>query len=203
MRSDAPPRVATVLLRCLMPGEEALAGDLQEEYRSGRSRSWYWRQVGAAIAMDAWRDIRRQNLSALRAITVALAVYYALAFSGAEIGNDINRALTPHVPPWMLDYPVYQILMGIPLTLGTFWMIGALIMGLNRSHGTVALVALLLFLALVEFPRWTLLPLLSTPERYGPQIAMIDTAMLVMKVVGLVTGVLWRSASRSQILQHE
>jgi hypothetical protein len=40
-----PPRVADALLRYLAPGHEALAGDLIEQFREGRSAAWFWRQT--------------------------------------------------------------------------------------------------------------------------------------------------------------
>ncbi len=45
------------------PGSEALAGDLLEELRHGRSAQWYWRQVCTAIAAGV--------LSRLRAFCIA------------------------------------------------------------------------------------------------------------------------------------
>lgn len=54
MRQADPPLMATWLLEHLTPGgrNDALAGDLLEEFRSGRSAFWYWRQVFAAIAIS-------------------------------------------------------------------------------------------------------------------------------------------------------
>jgi hypothetical protein len=51
MTSAGPPRLATWILLHLMPGEhnEALAGDLFESVRAGRSSVWYWRQVLNAV----------------------------------------------------------------------------------------------------------------------------------------------------------
>ena len=50
-----PPRLATWALEHLAPGKqnEALAGDLLEDFRAGRSNRWYWRQVFAAC-LTAW-----------------------------------------------------------------------------------------------------------------------------------------------------
>ena len=45
-----PPRLASVLLEQFAPGNEALHGDLDEEFSRGRSSAWYWRQVIATIA---------------------------------------------------------------------------------------------------------------------------------------------------------
>lgn len=51
MRSSQPPRVATWLLKHLTPKSknEALVGDLLEDFMQRRSAAWYWRQVLAAI----------------------------------------------------------------------------------------------------------------------------------------------------------
>jgi preprotein translocase subunit SecY len=47
-----PPSVATWLLKHLGRRNDALAGDLLEEYRRGRSAAWYWRQVLTAIVVS-------------------------------------------------------------------------------------------------------------------------------------------------------
>ena len=60
MTLRTPPRLATWLLRHLGPTyrRESLVGDLLEEYQSDRSRSWYWRQTGAALLISACRLLR-------------------------------------------------------------------------------------------------------------------------------------------------
>ena len=49
MTSPRPPRLALHVLRALRVDDESLVGDIVEEYGSGRSRLWLWRQVLGAI----------------------------------------------------------------------------------------------------------------------------------------------------------
>ena len=51
MRSERGVRMAMWLMRHVGPPNEALAGDLLEEYRQGRSKLWYWWQVLIAISV--------------------------------------------------------------------------------------------------------------------------------------------------------
>jgi hypothetical protein len=53
---------------------EALAGDLLEEFQQRRSRMWYWRQVLTAIAVCTWHDLRAHPVLAMRALVIAFAV---------------------------------------------------------------------------------------------------------------------------------
>jgi hypothetical protein len=73
-RDRRPPGLAAwMLLRILRaPRCEALIGDLAEEYRHGRSRTWYWRQTLWAIAADLREHPpRRLGLGALRLAMIA------------------------------------------------------------------------------------------------------------------------------------
>jgi hypothetical protein len=59
MKLSKPPAVATWTLEHLVGGErQALAGDLLEEFRQGRSASWYWRQVLVAIFTSRAAQLR-------------------------------------------------------------------------------------------------------------------------------------------------
>ena len=58
MNSAQPPRLASELLERLAPVDPALIGDLDEAYRRGRSRTWYWRQVVGAIVTGVVREVQ-------------------------------------------------------------------------------------------------------------------------------------------------
>src|SRR5688572_112295 len=61
MNEKQPPRLGTLLLERLGPQNEALAGDLVEEYRSGRSSVWYWWQVLTSIVIGAGKELWSHN----------------------------------------------------------------------------------------------------------------------------------------------
>jgi hypothetical protein len=70
MNRTEPPLLATWLLEHQTTGgrDEALAGDLREEFRAGRSSGWYWRQVITAIAIGWARSIFQHRLALLFAV---------------------------------------------------------------------------------------------------------------------------------------
>ena len=59
MNRTEPPPLATWMLKHLTnaEGNEALTGDLLEEFRAGRSNGWYWRQIITAIVIEWMRGI--------------------------------------------------------------------------------------------------------------------------------------------------
>jgi len=53
-----PPALASWILRYLANRNEALEGDLLEEFHQGRSASWYWRQVLRALLLSFSAPLR-------------------------------------------------------------------------------------------------------------------------------------------------
>ena len=78
MKTSKPPFLAAWLLDRLAsdPQIEAIAGDLLEQYRLGRSRFWYWREVITAITVGAWSGFRDHTLVMLRALAIGWIVTY-------------------------------------------------------------------------------------------------------------------------------
>jgi hypothetical protein len=58
MKRVRPPLIATWMLEHLCPGrlDEALVGDLFEEFRRGRSVGWFWRQAIDTIATGICKE---------------------------------------------------------------------------------------------------------------------------------------------------
>ena len=92
MSNRTPPRLATLLL-ALVAADEALAGDLEEEYRAGRSRAWYWRQVIAAVAVDSVRGfdvhdvfaVQRMPMQIIMLALVSVCAVFTVKLIGAYV----------------------------------------------------------------------------------------------------------------------
>jgi hypothetical protein len=98
MNRRHPPRLATWLLDQLGYARHnvALAGDLLEEFRSGRSRAWYWRQTAMVIVNGVTRNAGIQQ-AYLQAVLVGFAAQFLVAI--ALWRWDLPREL--HVAWWL------------------------------------------------------------------------------------------------------
>jgi hypothetical protein len=77
MNSPCPPRLATWMLRLVVgPHSESLEGDLLEGWRSGRSASWYWRQVLVAVS-----PVRSITVNPVVRLVIAVAAFAITAFA--------------------------------------------------------------------------------------------------------------------------
>jgi hypothetical protein len=82
MINREPPRMAVWLLKQWASPyrRESLLGDLLEMYRAGRSRTWYWRQVMAALILARARALRLAPRTAFG--TVLMRLINALLLAG-------------------------------------------------------------------------------------------------------------------------
>ena len=71
MTPQAPPRLAAALIRLAAGRNDALVGDLEEQFRSGRSRRWYWSQAVRTTLGRSFHDRRLQIAAAIPAVLVA------------------------------------------------------------------------------------------------------------------------------------
>ncbi|HKV93050.1 MAG TPA: hypothetical protein VJW20_10935 [Candidatus Angelobacter sp.] len=113
MRSNNPPGIATWMLEHLTFGRknEALAGDLLEEFRRGRPATWYWRQVLVAIVIGFAGELGTQWAALIYATLCAIPVpaYWMLA---------LNKVMDSpfFAGRWHLEWPYSTI-----CDLSLFW----------------------------------------------------------------------------------
>jgi preprotein translocase subunit SecY len=118
MTPNRPPRLATWILTRVAGWNDALVGDLLEEYERRRSARWYWGQVLLAVLVYASRQVLL--------IVLAAALYVAgrlIAIPGTR--NVLESLMTQRATgpgPWQL-FTVFpfgggQISWGTVFTLG-------------------------------------------------------------------------------------
>ena len=160
MRSSQPPAGATWLLERLNFGHrnDALIGDLVEQYGNGRSGAWYWRQALTAITVAFCQEIRAHKLLAVRAVATGWAVLYVYQVFVSAWLNGILTSLW-QILPLAFQYRVpYEFVWWI-IWLSVWAASGWIVARLHRGHQTAMV---LLFSASVLLWKLRMLPLTCT-----------------------------------------
>lgn len=91
MKSSHPPILATKLLGQLVSGPhgDALAGDLIEQYRQGRSAVWFWRQALLAIIVSFAKDRTLGGPAVLGWLLVLLLMVVSVGRHPSSLGNGL------------------------------------------------------------------------------------------------------------------
>src|SRR5215471_12778000 len=128
-----PPVLATWLLERfgVKRQNEALMGDLAEEYQAGKSWAWYWWQTLVAIWVTAVRDIHAHKLLALRAVAMTwilwrLLIWLHRAVFFALIAPSYNHSSLSVQMAWRQAITVERSL--------EWLLIGWLVARVHRAH---------------------------------------------------------------------
>lgn len=106
-----PPRLATLLLDWLAPGNDGLRGDLDEEYANGRGSRWYWRQVISLLAHEGTLRVRGRAVAKFENVASGLITLTLLGFYAVFVVN---------VTDWLLRFEGVHLLMRLPDAFGPF-----------------------------------------------------------------------------------
>lgn len=113
MTRKNPPAAANWILEHLNPSgkNDALLGDLLEEFRSGRSSGWYWRQALSAVISGFARGLREHWLALL------FAALWTIPVPALDI-FVLRRIQTMHFfsQRWDLVWP-YSTICDVALTV--------------------------------------------------------------------------------------
>lgn len=74
-----PPSIASGLLRLFGPLDEGAVGDLREEFESGKSCAWYWRQVAGVVWAALVREIRVHPIALVVCVVIRSFVSWDVA----------------------------------------------------------------------------------------------------------------------------
>jgi len=152
-----PPKLARWLLNQLgcSPNNEGIIGDLDERYRQGRSRVWYWKQALAAIVSSIFTLVRNNRWLAIRALAIGWALIFLSTLAlppGLRIlrGDPAGTGLLPaswikvewlYVRGWIVPQGDAYALAAISCLLA--FAIGWLVGTFNRPNQRQAIVVFL------------------------------------------------------------
>jgi hypothetical protein len=135
MNPRYPSRVALAVFDRFLPDNDALHGDLVEEFFVRKSQFWLWRQVMLAVIWHSWQPFRWRRLDP-QMIALGVAVLVLLAFEAVLVTNVMHRLLFgPSLPAVRSISPstILIVVTAIPA--------GWLIAGFHRAHRALSLAA--------------------------------------------------------------
>ena len=177
-----PPRFATMLLQRLAPTERILAGDLQEEFQVRSSRTWYWGQVLAAVAVTIRRELFSHPWVVLTSVMVGAAVTLAFLASVGIVLTEVIRHygfraivfLTLHRLPDEVVRLLISAWTGsmayFPMICAAYFCAGWVVARLHGHHASLAIVSfgvvvwLALFAVSEKLHGWTVV---TPPLRFA------------------------------------
>ena len=193
MTSIHPPRIATWLLRRFSAGPhaEAIAGDLLEQYQSGRSPFWYWRQVLSAVIADMAGSVMLHKARTAGALVGGWVVYFALSFPANAVIMSLRRPTLRWLgysarPPMYGPESTMLLMLRIESSLVVYvacFICGWIVAKLTRSSASVAAFALSVLLF-----EYAMIAILSTTQPW-PAGATFDITPVIL-TVGRPLGVL-------------
>jgi hypothetical protein len=139
-----PPAIATSLLERLGPPDDSFVGDLEEAWRGGRSRAWYWRQVLSAIVLTAVRQAGSQPARTLLAVATGWgAMLLVFGLFGDRVAGEAAALLfgwdrqTAYATDWWWPFWITSFV----LSYTVFALSAVVVVRVQRRHAGPAIVA--------------------------------------------------------------
>lgn len=186
-----PPHLAKLLLDWLAPGNEALRGDLDEEFAAGRGSAWYWRQVISAISLEGPLAIRARAVARFENVVTGLITLLLLGFYAVFVVN---------VTDWLLRFEGVHLLTRLPDVLGV-WngtavvvtliagvLVGKVIHAAHDSHRVLSILAFGGTTMLCAAAALNAATLAQGGEAFLPEIVQ-QVGSTAAFVVGLIGGI--------------
>lgn len=155
MMSLKPPSAATWLLSKFGHENDALSGDLLEEYGHERSVAWYWKQVLFAIVVDFRKNVRAHKLLTVRSIAVGWVASYFFNAAARPLLGIYHRVLVTHglvvSGEWWSHYYQYPAFLVIGICAAAS---GWVVARLHREHSETMVLAYLFSVQIWNFPQF-------------------------------------------------
>jgi len=177
-------------------GNPALMGDLVEEYSSGRSTWWVWRQTLLAIAAVVIHEPRARKPAILRAVVLVVALNFVAIIAAQQVVR--NFAGLSHDGAFWMVFGVFN---------GFVWpaIVGWVVASAHRAHRAGAVVAYLTLLTIwAGFRLCMVYQMLSRLHQVDLFIGFIGSNCLTLgcALVGGLLPNLWRMCESADSERH-
>lgn len=156
MTTRSPPRLATWLLEGLVGGgwREALIGDLAEQFGTGRSQLWYWRQATAVLGQALWRTLHEHGVSFVAAVLVGYALMEFWFLGNSLVFRSLYRSLD--TAPHPLSQAMLMRFLGLRMAQGSvttlIFIAGWLVTRIHRAHQRAVVLAFVVAVTAQRLP---------------------------------------------------
>jgi len=196
VKPKQPPRLGTLVLQRLGPQNDALAGDLAEEYRAGRSAAWYWWQVLASVVVGATRDLWTHKWLGVHVVAAYVGIQAFLGYAWRFIWFNTplsSRVQEFSVSIWgpsdpLVNAPYRWIftVSALPVMTCAGWVLAKLY---GSQRGPALLLNSVVLVAL-NIPRVVFLTRMAMQEPTQWMNLYLHLAWLAVMIVGLLAGAL-------------
>jgi hypothetical protein len=200
MTALRPPRLAIWLLERFHI-DEALIGDVIEEYRQNRSRVAFWVQTLAAVARTSAGDVRGHAWLTARAVVVGWLAAAVMASAGRLAILRMEGPWTWSTDTWLHEQlgfqaiPISFLIVALATAAVTGWIVGRL----HRPYGMSMVLAYVAFRVVFGFAGF-LMSFERGLRSFGAVGLAVNTGVaLLLTTMFVVLGGL--AASRSQRVQ--
>lgn len=166
-----PPRLASWLLQRVRPhGDDsgALAGDIVESFREGKTGAWFWRQVLIAYWESSFAGIR--NRWPLYSYAIAGTIMPAFL---SELARSSSRILPWWAVPWPLSQLIFEQLPVAMLALAALPALGVALLINGEFRWASIFRTGLTNLVLLILVFYALLPLIARPLPGNPYVRTV------------------------------
>jgi hypothetical protein len=182
MTRHEPPIIASWVLSCFVPENEGLIGDLIEEYRNGRSRLWYWKEVLIAVFRSTATDLRAHWVWSLRSSVLLSAIQWCF-----------GRWFVPLL--WHLCGVLLRMPYWLPVACAFAALLGWIVARLHRPHQAAIAVLNSALVFLVHAPRLCRLAEDSMSDHRFRTYFYFDVVFTVLLSFSTLLGGLWSSSN--------
>jgi hypothetical protein len=166
------------------PNRAVLLGDLVEEFGTGRSSVWLWRQVLAAVAMSCTNEMREHGQHVTGAVAIGIGLLLLFQYAATSIVFGTSH-LMPADAATLLNVSVLMGMRSFVAAAATGWIVA----NLDRRRGPVTVVTLVGCYLVVTIP-WVSFFSTTLGDQSLTHLTVQGSAIMTTGI-GLLVGGMW------------